>query len=236
MRILALETSTREASVALLENGAVAATTVLNAGQRSAQSLAPSLEQQLRCTGWSPQDVSLVAVGRGPGSFTGLRVGVTTAKVFAYAVGAEVLGIDTLQVVAAQCDAAASTISAVIDAHRNQLFCARFAPAALPQVVSPTQIMGIDDWLRSLEIDQLVTGPGLARLTGRLPDTVKFEDPSQWIPRATTVGRLAWQHWEAGVRHDMWQLKPHYHRLSAAEEKHARRAMPPGPSDSRSGP
>ena len=65
--------------------------------QRSAQSLAPAIEALLTQVGWLPRDVQLVAVSVGPGSFTGLRVGVTTAKVFAYAVGAEVLGIDTLE-------------------------------------------------------------------------------------------------------------------------------------------
>jgi tRNA threonylcarbamoyladenosine biosynthesis protein TsaB len=73
----------------------------LNPGQRSAQSLAPAIKSLLQQVSWQPAEVQLVAVTIGPGSFTGLRVGVTTAKTFAYSVGAEILGIDTLETIAA---------------------------------------------------------------------------------------------------------------------------------------
>ena len=72
----------------------------------------------LKQVGWRPDDVQLVAVSVGPGSFTGLRVGVTAAKVFAYAVGAEVLGVDTLEAIAAASPDDVAEVSAVIDAQR----------------------------------------------------------------------------------------------------------------------
>src|SRR6185369_14233589 len=99
-RIIAIETSGRHGSVAALGGDADAAPPigqiVLTAEQRTAQALAPSLKQLLAAVGWSPKDVEMVAVAIGPGSFTGLRIGVTTAKAFAYAVGAEVIGVNTL--------------------------------------------------------------------------------------------------------------------------------------------
>src|SRR5687768_12135976 len=102
MRILALETSGLSGEVALLEGERVIAEQWLDPGQRTARSLAPGMKQILQTAGWQPRDVQLVAVTIGPGSFTGLRVGVTAAKTLAYAVGCEVMGVDTLEVIAAQ--------------------------------------------------------------------------------------------------------------------------------------
>ncbi|MEX0712672.1 MAG: tRNA (adenosine(37)-N6)-threonylcarbamoyltransferase complex dimerization subunit type 1 TsaB, partial [Pirellulales bacterium] len=91
MRILALETSGKSGSVAVLRGDVLLAEEPLEPSQRSAQSLAPAMRQLLEAVAWTPRDVQLVAVTLGPGSFTGLRVGVTTAKTFAYAVGAVVV-------------------------------------------------------------------------------------------------------------------------------------------------
>src|SRR5687768_6416743 len=108
LRILALETSGRSGSVAALIGQVVPVRTrvigqqALDDHQRNAQSLAPAIRSLLDVAGWRPADVQLVAVTAGPGSFTGLRVGVTTAKVFAYATSAAVLGVDTLEVIAQQ--------------------------------------------------------------------------------------------------------------------------------------
>src|SRR4029077_17224460 len=106
MRILAIETSGRTASVAALEaaDGDVvllqeAATT---RDERTAQALFPVLKVMLQEVGWAPDAIELWTVGVGPGSFTGLRIGVTLAKTFAYAAGAEVIGVNTLAVLAEQ--------------------------------------------------------------------------------------------------------------------------------------
>jgi tRNA threonylcarbamoyladenosine biosynthesis protein TsaB len=101
MRILAIETTDKTGSVAAMADDNLLADLMLDRTQRSAQSLAPAISRLLKQVGWLPADVQLVAVSIGPGSFTGLRVGVTAAKVFAYAVGAEVLGVNTLEAVAA---------------------------------------------------------------------------------------------------------------------------------------
>ncbi len=101
MRILALETTDKTGTVAALDGSNLLAEMTLEPTRRSAQTLAPAIQSLLSQVGWRPPDVQLVGVSIGPGSFTGLRVGVTMAKVLAYAVGAEVLGVDTLEAVAA---------------------------------------------------------------------------------------------------------------------------------------
>ncbi|NLF09025.1 MAG: tRNA (adenosine(37)-N6)-threonylcarbamoyltransferase complex dimerization subunit type 1 TsaB [Pirellulaceae bacterium] len=103
MRILALETSDKTGGAAAIDGCNVLAELTLDQNLRSAQSLAPAIKNLIEQVKWQPADVQLVAVTVGPGSFTGLRVGVTTAKIFAYAVSAEVLGVDTLESVAMNC-------------------------------------------------------------------------------------------------------------------------------------
>ncbi|MGH7138157.1 MAG: tRNA (adenosine(37)-N6)-threonylcarbamoyltransferase complex dimerization subunit type 1 TsaB, partial [Pirellulales bacterium] len=128
MRILAIETSGAMQSVAALDGGDLLAELPLDRSQRGARSLAPTLAQLLRQVAWKPCEVELVAVAVGPGSFTSLRVGVTTAKAFAYAVSARVLGIGTLEIIAAQATEAAAggQVAVAVDAQRGDVYAARY--------------------------------------------------------------------------------------------------------------
>ena len=108
----------------------------------------------LKQVGWLPENVQLVAVSVGPGSFTGLRVGVTAAKVFAYAVGAEVLGINTLEAIAGNCAATQSNkLSVVIDAQRGEVVVQSFVRSAKGwfEPAGPQKLLDADAWLARLQ-------------------------------------------------------------------------------------
>jgi tRNA threonylcarbamoyladenosine biosynthesis protein TsaB len=192
--------------------------------QRTAQSLAPALRDLLRSAGWKADQVELVAVVIGPGSFTGLRIGVTTAKTLAYAVGAEVVGVDTLSVLAAQAPVDGAPLWAIVDAQRQELFAAKMVNSVgpIPKGASETHIVPVTDWLAGLAAGDRVTGPALKRLHERLPDGVHAVAEEYWQPTAGGAGRLAWSLYQQGHRDDLWKLTPLYLRLSAAEEKAAR--------------
>ncbi|MFV1965167.1 MAG: tRNA (adenosine(37)-N6)-threonylcarbamoyltransferase complex dimerization subunit type 1 TsaB [Pirellulaceae bacterium] len=225
-----METSLYNGSVALLEEGQVVCQCALEPSLRTGQSLAPSIAEQLREAGWHPRDVGLVAVSHGPGSFTGLRIGITTAKTFAYAVSARVVGIHTLDVVAAQSGLAVESLWAVVDAQRNQLFAARYQrdPSEGWKMSRTTEIVDNEAWLHSLVGGAGVTGPGLRRLQDRLPAFVDVEQEENWAPRASVLGQLGYRRFQGGQQDDVWSLVPQYHRKSAAEEKHdARQAKGP---------
>jgi tRNA threonylcarbamoyladenosine biosynthesis protein TsaB len=220
VRIAAIETSTRAASVALLEGGTLVAARSLPESIGTAAGLAPAIDEALRQAGWSAAELDLIAVSIGPGSFTGLRVGVTTAKALAYALSCEVLGIDSLEVIAAQASHTGD-ICAVLDAQRGQLFSGRFrrGDGGGLERREATHIVDAPAWLDSLVAGDLVTGPGIKRIVSRLPADVLVAPEAVWSPQAETVGRLALQAFWQGRRDDIWKLSPNYLRRSAAEEK-----------------
>jgi tRNA threonylcarbamoyladenosine biosynthesis protein TsaB len=224
-RILAIETSGRFGSVATLVgdlNGASSLRQIaLPETQRTAQSLALALQELLNATGWAARDVNLVAVAIGPGSFTGLRIGVTTAKAFAYAAETEIVAVDTLEAVAAQVPLAESPVWAILDAQRQELFAAKFETMEGTQLrrIGETLVISQSTWLERLQPGDRVTGPALKKLLPQLPPAVVVAPEDHWPPLADTVGKVAWRRYEAGQRDDLWKLSPLYLRPSAAEEK-----------------
>jgi len=224
-RILALETSGRHGSVATLWGHPEGTESIgqisLTPDQRTAQALAPAIRQLLSNTGWPPASINYVAVAIGPGSFTGLRIGVTTAKVFAYAISAEVIAVNTLDVLATQAAASAKPLWTIMDAQRQELFAAKYVTESDGQfaVERPTHIISQDAWLADLQTDDCVTGPALNRLATRLPTGIATTSSELWQPMADAVGQVAWRIYRAGQRDDIWRLSPNYYRASAAEEK-----------------
>lgn len=224
-RILALETSGQSGSVALLRGHEVVGQIQLDASRRNAQTLAPAMQDLLQSHGWRPADVQAVAVAIGPGSFTGLRVGVTTAKTFAYAVGAQVVGVNTLDAIAyPAADVVPKTVERLIvgmDALRGELFAASYRRAEEGRwtTLEPASVVPVAEWLRQLSADIAVTGPALAKLADQLPANVFVVSREHWYPQAVSVGSLAATRLESGEFDDLWKLAPLYLRRSAAEEK-----------------
>ena len=160
--------------------------------------------------------------------FTGLRVGVVTAKAFAYSTGADLIGVNSLEVIAAQTGESSKsvgkTICPVINAQRQQLFCGRYIYKGKWQVeeVASNEIFLREDWVDSLLRQEcVVTGSGLKPVADSLEgkSNIQIADPSLWDCRASSVGKFAWAQFQAGRRDDFWKLEPIYFRPSSAEER-----------------
>jgi len=225
MRQLAVECSGKFGSVAALEGTDVLEDFLLDSGRRTAQTLAPAIARLLRQVAWQPRDVELVSVTEGPGSFTGLRIGVTTAKTFAYATGAALVGVNSLRVIAEQSPLNGERLWCVMNAEREQFFAACFQrDAGGWRESEPTRIVDMATWLGQLRDDDLVSGPGLETqgLVSRVPAVC---EATCWLPRAAMVGIVGLRDFQAGQYSDCWSLLPQYFRESAATEK-ARRKTP----------
>jgi len=221
VRILAIETSTQRGSVALLEQAEVREEAELPQQQRTTQCLAPVTAKLLAQAGWTPSDVELVAVTHGPGSFTGLRIAVTAAKTFAYAVGAELVAIDTLDVLVEQLPRAVTDACPLMNAQRRQLFAARYQRAASGawQMRDSCHIVDRDRLLAELARQTVLTGPVLERLPAPLLEGQPRAEQSCWFPQASTLGQLGWRAYQRGQRDDPFELHPRYYRSSYAEQK-----------------
>lgn len=225
MRALALETSGRVGSLAAFrieqEIATVVSSQTLPADQRSARSLIPSIRQLLQTCQWRAEELGLICTTTGPGSFTGLRIGSTTAKTLAYATGAKLVGVHTLAALAAAAGATSQRVWSVLDAQRQELFAACFPPGwqSDGDFVPETAVLGCDAWLALLRSGDLVTGPPLEQLANRLPPGVLATGAPLWQPTAEIVAGLGAATFGRGDVIDPLQLVPCYFRPSAAEEK-----------------
>lgn len=125
-RILGVETSGRIGSIALANDGAVVAEEQFAHGLKNAAQIIPIIDRLCRSQGWNAKDVEELYVSAGPGSFTGLRIGITLAKTMALATGVKLVAAPTVRVLAENAPDEARHVVIVLDAKREQIFTARF--------------------------------------------------------------------------------------------------------------
>lgn len=220
MLTLGIETSGQAGSVALVEGGNVLAETALSpSGRRHARTLVAELKVLLEQVDRRPTDCECVAVSIGPGSFTGLRVGVVCAKTFAYATGSRVVAVDTLEAIAAASPPDVERIDVVMDAMRGEVFYARFKQRDSRWSRSDDiSIIAWEELSERLGDSALLSGPVLATISARDWAAPRLEE-SCWSPRASVVATIGEREALAGRTDDLWTLEPRYIRKSAAEEK-----------------
>ena len=223
-RLLLIETSGRAGAVALAEGESLLSTRRLDEARHQARDLAPAVAELLAAAGWKPRDLTAVVISRGPGSYTGLRVGLMSAKTFAYAADCALLAIDTFPVIAAQVPPGADPLDVIADAQQQKVYLQRFEGGV---AVSPLVIRPVADWLADAPAPW-VSGPALRQHSGRLPPPVRPVDESLWDPRPESMLALALKRWRAGDRDDLFTVEPLYLRPSSAEENWRTRREKPG--------
>ena len=223
MNILALDTSTPRAAVALATSAGAILTASPDPLPRHGRNLVPTIRDLLRESGLSVRALDLLAVGLGPGSYTGLRIGLTAVKTLAYVAGRPVVGFDSLEAIARNAPPDAPRVAAIADAQRGDLYTADFARESGVLVrLGPTRVEPADEWLTRLAQagPTLVLGPGLERLRSPLPSNASSpDDPDDHHPAGLPLIELARELWRSGQRDDPWFLEPHYLRRSAAEDQ-----------------
>ena len=226
MLILAFETSAKAASVALLEGEKLLCESYQNTGMTHSQTLMVMAEDLLKQCGKTADDVEAVAVAEGPGSFTGVRIGVAAAKGFAWGRNIPCYGVSTIEAMAVSLGIWDGFICPVMDARRSQVYnglfsadCGKLTRIREDRAIS-LQDLGED--VKNLQKPVFLVGDGSVLCYNTLLEKV----PTLLLPpehrmhqRAVGVGLMAARMIEAGLPGDGAALTPNYLRLSQAERE-----------------
>ena len=164
MKILALETSAKACSAAVTENGRVVASAFQCTGLTHSRTLMPMVEDMLRNADLTPADCDVIAVANGPGSFTGIRIGIAAAKGLAFALDKPAVGVSTLEAMALGCAGMNGLIICAMDARRQQVYNALFrAENGTLTRLSPDRpiaLAELADEVRQFDLPRIVAGDG----------------------------------------------------------------------------
>lgn len=222
--ILALETATMCGSVAIVAGERCVAEFSLQTGETHSRRLLAGIDWLLQETGMERSAIDAVAVSLGPGSFTGLRIGLATAKGLAMAAGAKLIGVGTLDGLAAQLFAVGDIlICPVLDARKQEVYCGFFRSdnQGIPRLRDECQVMGAEALCERIDEPVVLLGDGAAIyghiFREKLGGLMKVAPAGVYFPRAATIGLLALAKWQEEDFLDPATAGPIYVRASEAE-------------------
>lgn len=230
MPILALDTATLVSSVALATDDRLIAELTLQTRKTHSERLMPHIAELLRMSDLTKDQIKAVAVSIGPGSFTGLRIGLATAKALAYAWNVPLVGVPTLAALAYCCPLPGLVLSPLLDAQKGNMYNAlyRWEQGVLKEI-TPARVIAAEECLAELATRPepvVLLGEGAQQYRDKaeaIGGSLMIAPPHIIITRAGSVALLAQEMLRQGVRHDVMKLKPYYIRRSEAEELWERR-------------
>ncbi|GBC59618.1 tRNA (adenosine(37)-N6)-threonylcarbamoyltransfe rase complex dimerization subunit type 1 TsaB [Desulfonema ishimotonii] len=221
-RILAVDTATRSCSVAVTESEGVLAEMTVVRRQTHSRHLMEMIHAVLSAAGLGVGDLDALAVTRGPGSFTGLRIGISTVKGLALAACKPLIGISTLEALAAGLCFSSDPICPVLDARKGEVYIARYRYAGGKLTQEKTaRALSPDAAVSGIASPHLFVGNGALlyreQITARLGELARFAAPAHHIIRAEMVARLARVRLIRGEADPLATFAPRYIRKSDAE-------------------
>jgi tRNA threonylcarbamoyladenosine biosynthesis protein TsaB len=209
-RVLGIDVSGPGGGAALVHPGGVL-TEIIPPAIRRGRDLVPRIERMLRDAGFGPADLDLIACGVGPGSFTGIRIGIATAATLAYAAGVPVVDVGSLHGIAANAPAGADRVLVALDARRGHVFAGLFRRGVLERPyrnVEPAALAA------DLAADTWVLGDARGKYPGLFE---RFPGTADAPVRPDAIARLGAARFGSGERTPPEQLRPLYLRLSDPE-------------------
>lgn len=224
MKILAIDSSTRVMGVAVVDHEKLLCEFTTNTKLNHAVRLMPAIERALSEADLKPTELDRIAVSQGPGSYTGVRIGVTIAKTLAWTLKKELVGISTLACMAQNGSLFQGLVVPFFDARRDRVYTGLYKGIEGSHLgVESDQIQGVDGWLEHLStFDRplLFLGPDLEdfyeRIEERLGSQAVFAPMSFGLPRASELARLAGKQSPVPSIH---HFVPEYLQMAEAESK-----------------
>jgi tRNA threonylcarbamoyladenosine biosynthesis protein TsaB len=222
MYILGIETSTKTGSVAVVSEQAVVAQYSLNIEVTHSERLMATVDRVLKDTGLAIADMDAFAVAVGPGSFTGLRIGLATVKGLVLATGKPVAAVPTLRALAAQVPFAAHPVCPILDARKHEVYAALYrVEGAGPVQLLPEAAVSIGELAARIAGKTVFIGEAAslyrAEIEDRFGERALFGPRSASLPSAGTVAELGLSMIKSGVPIDPDNLTPLYIRRPEAE-------------------
>jgi tRNA threonylcarbamoyladenosine biosynthesis protein TsaB len=228
MKILAVDTSALTLSVALTEDKKPVAQTTLNTGHTHSETLLPALEKLMDFASWKVSDIDLFAVSEGPGSFTGVRIGVSFVKGLAFG-GKKCVGVSTLEALAYNLLGFKGIISPVMDARRGQFYNALFVSDGKSLTrLSEDRAISAEELEKELEkysdTSVYLCGDGY-EIARKMLKNENIEDTPEALLKqnAYSVAVVALKEYEKGNATDDSTLSPTYLRVPQAERERLER-------------
>lgn len=217
--ILAINTSTPQFSLALVEEGgALLAEWTLSPRTKDFRHFMTALDHLLQVSGVALEEIRGLAAAKGPGSFTGLRVGLSAAKGFCEGLGVPMVALSSLEVLASQCPGVSIPICPVIDSRKEEVFAALYTWSDEQELVrlEPETCLKIRDLPGFIKKRAFVVGTDFNRQRGPIAsaagDRAVFAPPSFWSLRAATLGMLAARRARVQGFDDVQDVVPSYLR------------------------
>ncbi|MDX1386546.1 MAG: tRNA (adenosine(37)-N6)-threonylcarbamoyltransferase complex dimerization subunit type 1 TsaB [bacterium] len=230
MKILALDTSGPTQSVALLHGEELRQETQVPQNSSHTETLLPTIETLLQRASWSLKDLELLAVTVGPGSFTGLRIGLATVKGLSRAHSIPAVGVSTLEAMAFPHLGEGGSVLPCLDARQGEIYAAGFAqadPKGEHETLLEPQAQRVEDFLARIEklpFPHHLLGSGIHAYPDLLQDPIRTSVSESLGPQAQWVGRLALKMYTRNPNLVDFPLSPRYLRSSTAEQKRAQKA------------
>lgn len=232
MKILAIETSAKSVSAAVVENGVLLASAYQNMGLTHSRTLMPLVDGMLSAAGLRVQDMDLLAAANGPGSFTGLRIGVSALKGLAWALEKPCCGVSTLAAMARNLAHMEGLIICAMDARRNQVYNALFlAQDGVLTRQCPDRAIGLAELAEEIKNrpePKFVVGDGAGLCYNHLLEQdipCRMAPPQLVMQNAVGVALAAEEMAAAGQVTTARDLVPVYLRLSQAERERLARGL-----------
>ncbi|MCH4171883.1 MAG: tRNA (adenosine(37)-N6)-threonylcarbamoyltransferase complex dimerization subunit type 1 TsaB [Lactobacillus sp.] len=221
---LAIDTSNRPLSVAVVDETTVLASFETNQKLTHSETLMPAVDQVLKASGLSINDIDRFAVAMGPGSYTGIRIGVTTAKTLAWTLGKPLVGLSSLRVLASNVTPSPKLLVPLMDARRDNVFAGIYQWALgqdwqllnvlQDQHLALTQLLAEIKALGQPAIFMGAVAPFRQQIFAALGQQAEFATPFNDLPHAANLAMLAWQ---AEPVADIHSFTPNYLRKTEAE-------------------
>jgi tRNA threonylcarbamoyladenosine biosynthesis protein TsaB len=231
MKVLGIDTCTSCGSVGLIDEAKIISEYTLNIPVTHSERLLRAIEFVLREAGCAIREIDGWAISLGPGSFTGVRIGVSTVKGLSFATQKPVAGVSSLDVLASQISPTAYLICPIIDARKREVYAAfyRYEEGQFLKRLSDYLTLRPEDLIRRIDEQTIFVGDGVKTygddLRNSLPSLTILPPAPLHIPHGSVVARLGLELFQKGEHLDLPAFSPIYVRPSEAEmkwkEKHA---------------